>query len=69
MGENLVAGILKNIEIMSNINLNHNIAIITSINKTNILLSDKIGKELALQSDLLKNIAQILTQSSNNKDT
>ena len=35
MGENLVAGILKNIEIMSNINLNHNIAIITSINKTN----------------------------------
>ena len=36
MGENLVAGILKNIETLASINANQNISILTGIKKTNI---------------------------------
>tara|TARA_Y100001937_G_C7135556_1_gene339792 strand:- start:3329 stop:5851 length:2523 start_codon:yes stop_codon:yes gene_type:complete len=56
MGENLVAGILKNIETLANVNANQNVAILTGIKKTNTLLSDQIGKELSKQTKLLESI-------------
>lgn len=63
MGENLVAGILKNIETLASINANQNISILTGIKKTNTLLSDQIGKELSKQSKLLSEISTTLTRT------
>ena len=63
MGENLVAGILKNIETLASINANQNISILTGIKKTNTLLSDQIGKELTKQSKLLTEISTTLTRT------
>ena len=63
MGENLVAGILKNIETLATVNANQNISILTGINKTNTLLSDQIGKELTKQSKLLSEISTTLTRT------
>jgi len=60
MGENLVAGILKNIETLANVNANQNVAILTGIKKTNTLLSDQIGKELSKQTRLLETMVSIL---------
>lgn len=60
MGENLVAGILKNIETLANVNANQNVAILTGIKKTNTLLSDQIGKELSKQTKLLESMVSIL---------
>jgi len=57
MGENLVAGILKNIERLANVNIQQNVAILTSIKKTNLILSREIGKELQKQTKLLQSIA------------
>ena len=64
MGENLVAGILKNIEKLASINVNQNVSILTSINKTNILLSEQIGKELRKQTNILQTIATALTKGT-----
>ena len=54
MGENLVAGILKNIETLATVNANQNVSILTGINKTNTILSKEIGKELTKQTKLLQ---------------
>ena len=64
MGENLVAGILKNIETLANVNANQNVAILTGIKKTNTLLSDQIGKELSKQTKLLQEIAKGLVKGT-----
>jgi len=66
MGENLVAGILKNIERMSEVNINVNYDILLGIKKNNIILSKVIGKELRIQTKLLKEIVNNLTGSSVN---
>ena len=66
MGENLVAGILKNIQTLSEVNANQNVSILTSINKTNTLISDQIGKELTKQTKLLESIIQALKGGINN---
>lgn len=64
MGENLVAGILKNIETLANVNYQQNISILTSIKKTNTILSKEIGKELQKQTKLLQSITEALTKSN-----
>tara|TARA_Y100000389_G_scaffold32999_1_gene28089 strand:+ start:13660 stop:16326 length:2667 start_codon:yes stop_codon:yes gene_type:complete len=67
MGENLVAGILKNIETLANVNANQNVAILTGIKKTNTLLSDQIGKELSKQTKLLESMVSILLKGLKGK--
>jgi hypothetical protein len=60
MGDNLVGGILKNIENLANVNVQQNIAILTNIKKTNTILSQEIGTELKKQTKLLQSIAESL---------
>tara|TARA_R110000772_G_scaffold57747_8_gene130705 strand:- start:7846 stop:10374 length:2529 start_codon:yes stop_codon:yes gene_type:complete len=64
MGENLVAGILKNIETLATVNANQNVSILTGINKTNTILSKEIGKELTKQTKLLQEIAKGLVKGT-----
>ena len=64
MGENLVAGILQRIEKMASVNKDTNVNILTSVNKTNTLLSKEIGSELRKQTSLLENILGSLSPAS-----
>ena len=69
MGENLVAGILKSIELKAEVSIKIASEILTSVKTTNNILSKEIGGELRKQTVLLKNILQGLTQSSKTKDS
>jgi hypothetical protein len=63
MGTDLVAGILKSIENLTNINTQTNINILTSINKTNTILTDEINSELKKQTTLLESILKGITDT------
>jgi hypothetical protein len=56
MGENLTAGILKSIEIKTELAIKINLDLLTAVKTTNNILSKEIGKELKTQTKLLGQI-------------